>query len=118
IVFLFVLPRQFAFVQFPWRMLALSAFFASLGIAVFARCARCSVRTRNVLLACAAASVLLVPAFERTKWTEPDWTDATLVNDDALANDGGLGYTVLGEYLPREFDIRAYRAGDFDASDF
>jgi hypothetical protein len=110
-MFLAVLPPQFTYIQFPWRLLSPAAFFAALGIAVFARAARLPSVARYALVGAGVLSVAIVPAFERTRWTEPGWTDATLVSPSRLYEDSGLGYTVLGEYLPRDFDVEAYREG-------
>ena len=116
--FLWALPHQFAYIQFPWRLLATATFFAPLGIALFARAARLSSAATYGLVGAGVVAVAIVPSFERTRWSEPDWTDAELLTTDNLRDSGGLGYTVLGEYLPRDFDIEAYKDDEMDLSRF
>lgn len=116
--FLQLLPSQFAYLQFPWRLLAFTALSSAFGMALFARAARLSSSGRWLFLAAGIAAVVFVPAFERTKWTKLDWQDDTLLSRYTLSENGGLGFTVLGEYLPRDFDVRAYRDGGVDPSWF
>ncbi len=116
--FLVLLPRQFSYVQFPWRLLAPAGFFAALGLGIFARRARLGTRAKSALVVTSIVIALLVPSFERTMWTESGWTDAELLSAKRLRLDGDLGYTVLAEYLPRDFDIKKYRNGDMDGARF
>lgn len=116
--FLRALPGQFCYVQFPWRLLGLTAFVSSLGMAVFARAGRASSRVRWAIVGVGLASVLLVPAFEHTLWTMSDWTSERLASPEWLADYGDLGYTVSAEYLPVDLDVRAYRDGRLDVGRF
>jgi hypothetical protein len=117
--FLWPLPRQFAYVQFPWRLLALATFLASLALAVFAYRARLGERGRWALVAASVAIVLLVPGFEREMKIDPELhTDATVLEADYVRQQGTLGFTVLAEYLPRDFDVTALREGRLDAALF
>jgi hypothetical protein len=110
--FLAVLPRQFGYIQFAWRLLGLTAFLASLGLAVFARRARLGPRATWALVAAAALIVLFVPPSEREPWTTPAWDAATVLAPDRLREEGKLGFTIQGEYLPRDFDLSAHVRGD------
>ncbi|HQR38172.1 MAG TPA: 6-pyruvoyl-tetrahydropterin synthase-related protein [Blastocatellia bacterium] len=114
ISFLVVLPKQFAYIQFPWRMLAITAFMSVLALVVTARCARLRRRSVILLAAASVAIVLLVPGFERKAQTHEGFTDATVLDAEYVREEGRTGYTVLTEYLPRDFDTRAYGSGTLD----
>lgn len=101
-VFVVVLPAAFSYVQFSWRLLGLAALLACAGLTVFL--ADLPLRARAGALAAALGLVLTVPAYQRSKLTVPGITRAVLT-DSTLAVRGRLGYTVLGEYLPRTMTI-------------
>lgn len=107
-LFLAVLPRQFAFIQFPWRLLAMTAFLSPvLGAVVVSRLSRGRTWPVPVFAAASVLVVLFVPSFQSTPHSETYWTDALLLTPQSLFESGDRGYTVLGEYVPREVDIVA-----------
>lgn len=113
--FLVVLPKQFAFIQFPWRLLTLTAFFAPILCAVaISRLARGRSWPVPVFAAASVLVVLLVPSFQTTPQSEAHWTDAFLLTPASLFVHGDRGYTVLGEYVPREIDIVAFQQNGLD----
>lgn len=113
--YLWFLPRPFAYIQFPWRLLAPAAFLAAFSLAVFARRARFGPRGRSALLAACIAIVAFVPGFERSTRVDEDFrTDATVLDPEFVRLQGELGFTVLGEYLPREFDLQGLLARTID----
>jgi hypothetical protein len=119
VAFLWPLPRQFAYIQFPWRMLAPATFLSAFALAVFARRARFGTRGRAALLAASVAIVAFVPGFERSVQVDDVFrTDATVLDPDFVRPQGELGFTVLGEYLPREFDVQGLRDGTIESRYF
>lgn len=106
IVFLAVLPKQFAFIQFPWRLLAVTAFLGPIiGAVVVSRLGHGRPWLVPAFAAAAVLVVLFVPGFQSTPQTEPYWTENRLLTPEEITRSGDRGYTVLGEYVPREIDI-------------
>ncbi len=106
IAFLAILPKQFAFIQFPWRLLAITAFLGPILAAIaVSRLGRRRVWLVPAFAAVSALVVLLVPGFQSTPQTEPYWTEDRLLTPEEITKSGDRGYTVLGEYVPREIDI-------------
>jgi len=109
--FLAVLPGQFAFIQFPWRLLAISGFLAATGTAVIvARPGRRPRWLAPVFVGLSVAVVFLVPSFERTPNRDEAWTEIRAMAPEVIVQSGDRGYTVLGEYVPRDVDIAAIHA--------
>lgn len=103
-LFLRLLPSQFLYVQFPWRLLGQSAFFSSSAVAAFAACARAPRWLRASIAAAAAVVVLAVPAYQKQADWQNEWTTDT-ITADSLRRLGQFGFTVQAEYLPRELDV-------------
>lgn len=114
-MFLAVLPKQFAFIQFPWRLLAMTAFLAPiLAVVAVSRLSRRLAWTVPAFAAASVLVVLLVPGYQLTPQTEEHWTDAFLLTPESLFAHGNRGYTVLGEYVPREIDIVTFQREGLD----
>ena len=110
IAFLSVLPKQFAFIQFPWRTLAMTAFLAPLMAAILVtRLGRQRAWLVPAFAIVSALVVFLVPSFQSTPQSEEHWTEDAILTRDALFTEGRTGYTVLGEYVPREIDVETVR---------
>jgi hypothetical protein len=100
--FVAVLPAAFSYIQFPWRLLGLSAVLACSALAIFIA----SLPRRGRQAAVIAVSILAaaVPGYQRSKRTLPAVTAGAL-SDSTLHAEGRLGYTALGEYLPRSMPV-------------
>ncbi len=117
--FLGVLPKQFSYIQFPWRMLTLSGFLAPVGTAMVAVwLGRRRTRVPSVFLAASALIVILVPAFERAPQRNEEWTEKEVMAPEIILPAGYIGFTVLGEYLPRDADVEAAQQRRLDPSLF
>lgn len=117
-IFLALLPAPFAYIQFPWRLLALSIFLSATASALLVRYGGFSRRVGHAFAAAVVLTVALVPAFQREAPLEPDWTSKRILDADHLREEGALGFTVLGEYLPRDFDVEAIREATVDTTRF
>lgn len=115
---LVLLPSAFAYIQFSWRMLGLAAFLSAAAIALFARAGGFSPRVRYAVAAAGVAIVLLVPSFQREALVSPEYTKGTILAPAYVREEGKLGFTVLGEYLPREMDVAALYDGRLGPADF
>jgi hypothetical protein len=99
--FLSLLPAQFSYIQFPWRMLGFAAFFSSAAIAAAAACLRLSRFLRGTLVGIAAALLLAIPAYQREKAPIPEVTAET-ITDELVWEQGAAGFTGHAEYVPKE----------------
>jgi len=99
------LPRQFAVIQFPWRLLGPAAFFSALALAALAAPLARLRRFREGALVALAAVVLAVP---------DEWKETNSASGEPASNFarprleevyGKRGFAVLGEHLPREFPM-------------
>lgn len=114
-----VLPRQFSFIQFPWRMLTVSGFLAPLGIAITAAwLGRRRTWVPVVVLIASVLVVVFVPAFERTPKSSDEWTEKEVMAPGFILPTGFIGFTVLGEYLPRDADVVAAQQKRLDPNLF
>ena len=109
--FLAVLPHQFGYIQFPWRLLGLSLFLSATAAALFVRYGGFTSTVRNGFVAAAILFVALVPSFQRQAPFEDGWVESRVLAPEYVREEGYLGYTVGGEYLPRDFDVFAIRDG-------
>jgi hypothetical protein len=103
---LLVLPAAFSYIQFPWRLLGLEAFLASIALGIFLTSVARTPARRWACAVAAAAAVALVPSYQRSKRTQPGWTREALT-DSTLFVLGGRGYTKVAEYLPLGTDSAA-----------
>jgi hypothetical protein len=110
-VFLIVLPPQFGYIQFPWRLLGLSLFLSATAAALLVRYGGFSDTVRNGFVAAAILFVVLVPPFQREAAFEDGWAEDRVLASEYVREEGYLGYTVGGEYLPRDFDVHGIREG-------
>lgn len=117
--FLSVLPRQFSFIQFPWRMLTVTGFLAPLGIVLTAAwLGRRRTWIPAAILIASALVLAFVPAFERTPRRGDDWTEKQVMVPEFILPTGFSGFTVHGEYLPRDADVIAAQQKRLDPSLF
>jgi 6-pyruvoyl-tetrahydropterin synthase related domain len=86
--FLSWLPRQFGYVQFPWRALAPAAAAVAILWALVLRDRR---RGGVALLLIGVAAVALVPRAQVRPWERPDVTDACFTRADVRAPSDPLG---------------------------
>jgi hypothetical protein len=101
---LMVLPTIFAYIQFPWRLLGLAGFVACTGAAlVLASTARSRIFSIAGILV-GVGLVCAIPQDRRDVNRKPEWTSAT-VTEIGRGPYSVKGYTILGEYLPREASI-------------
>jgi hypothetical protein len=110
--FLAILPSAFAYIQFPWRLLGLAIFFSVTAAALLVRFGGFGARTKYAYAIAALLLVAFVPAFERKAHVEPGASASEILEPTEVRESGKLGFTVLGEYLPRDFDLAALRSGD------
>jgi hypothetical protein len=96
---LMVLPTAFAYVQFPWRLLGLAGFLAATAVAVMTGELGRATRPAVALLAMSATLAAALPRGHRQVPTS-EWTSEEVLAIGRGAY-GSLGYTILGEYLPR-----------------
>jgi hypothetical protein len=95
-----VLPTPFAYLQFPWRLLGLAGWLATLAVTLMtAELGRAS-RAAIVVLALAATLGAALPVGHRRVPTNAEWSSAEVIAI-GRGSYGRLGYTILGEYLPR-----------------
>ncbi len=101
---LWILPTAFAYIQFPWRLLGLCGFVACAATALIAAG---TTRSRSAKIAAVLAGVALVggiPPDRRTVSRRPEWTSSG-VTEIGKGPYSVMGYTILGEYLPRDAPI-------------
>jgi hypothetical protein len=102
-LFLAVLPRHFSYLQFPWRLLAITPVFAAIYFSWFAASAR--LRTQVLMPGCLLLCVVFVaevPEFVHARVLKLDITAGMLDSKFAAAK-GDLGTTEIAEYLPRTY---------------
>ena len=97
---LVVLPTPFAYIQFPWRLLGIAGFLAATSVTLMAADLGRGTRSAMVTLAAAALVAAALPAAHRRVDTIPEWTSGEIATI-GRGSYGRLGYTILGEYLPR-----------------
>ena len=97
---LMVLPASFAYIQFPWRLLGLAGFLAATAVALMAAELRRATRAAVAVLAAAVTLGAALPPSHRRVPTNAEWTTADVVAI-GRGSYSRLGYTILGEYLPR-----------------
>lgn len=97
---LLVLPRQFAYIQFPWRLLGLAGFLVAAAVTLMAAALAPSGRGSAVALALGGVLVATAPGAWRPVPKDPTRVSANVV-EIGKGPYGEKGYTVLGEYLPR-----------------
>lgn len=105
--FLLVLPRAFGYIQFPWRLQGVALFLALAATGFFLARLPILPRLGRVLAGAAVVLALSTPAFELRTDRISEWNDATL-SPGLLLRGGSLGYTRLGEFLPRSHAVRAW----------
>jgi hypothetical protein len=105
--FLLVLPRAFGYIQFPWRLQGVTLFLALAATALFLARLPILPRLGRVLAGAAVVLALATPPFEQRTDLITEWNDAILT-PGLLLRGGTLGYTRLGEFLPRTHAARAW----------
>lgn len=115
-VFLRMLPTQFAYVQFPWRMLGLAGFLSMLALSTFWQSTKPGARASTMLVGVALATVLLVPGFEKRMNDDPEFRHAEVSAPEYVQSQARHGFTVLGEYYPRDFNVAMLGDDDVDLS--
>ncbi|WPB78319.1 hypothetical protein KYC5002_04005 [Archangium violaceum] len=98
--FVSVLPTAFSAIQFPWRLLGVTAFLSLAAAGLFLARAPISPRLGAVITGATVVLALSTPPFQRTNSLVADWDDAA-INSWTLRRNGFSGYTPNGEYLPR-----------------
>lgn len=106
--FFSVLPRQFAYIQFPWRLMGQIGFFSTSAFVIFAAALRLPEKWHYLMAGVAALVVLVVPWHQRTKFTT-EWTnrlvEPEIIRSYFMPKQGRFGYTIHSEYVPKEIDI-------------
>ncbi|REG29598.1 hypothetical protein ATI61_107294 [Archangium gephyra] len=105
--FLSVLPEAFSAIQFPWRLLGVTAFLSLAAAGLFLARAPISPRLGAVISSAALVLALSTPPFQRTNSLVGDWDDAA-INRWTLRRNGASGYTANGEYLPRSLPVEQW----------
>lgn len=105
--FLSVLPAAFSAIQFPWRLLNVTAFLSLASAALFLARLPISLRLGAVITGAAVVLALSTPPFQRTNSLVVDWDDAA-INPWTLRRNGASGYTANGEYLPRTHPVEQW----------
>jgi hypothetical protein len=106
--FFLVLPKAFAYIQFPWRLLGLTAFLAPTSIAILGHCLKLSSVARAFLVAGSLLLLLTVPGYQKEKQVRDDWVNQALTEDFVQSN-AIVGATERGEYLPKDLIVRILR---------
>jgi hypothetical protein len=114
-VFLKILPEQFAYIQFPWRVLGITVFLAATSIAIFSHCLKSFRAVKFIIISAATLILLFVPGYQREKRVETEWT-SNILTKEYIFNKSKLGYVVFAEYLPKIFDKEALEKSNIDAS--
>ena len=98
---LLVLPAPFAYIQFPWRLLGLAGFLATTAVTLQAAALAPSRRGAGAALAIGVLLSVATPAVWRDVPKDPTWTSANVV-EIGKGSYSVKGYTILGEYLPKD----------------
>lgn len=101
--FLVILPGAFGYIQFPWRLLGLAAFFAAAMLGVVAASRHLSRWIRYVVLLAVVVLVLAVPAIQRSPDILHDQTERA-IGPALHGQESDHGFTVQSEYLPNAID--------------
>lgn len=109
--FLAVLPQQFCFIQFPWRLLGAAGFLSTVAtVGMLPELMRLLPRQATPLL-CEILSVSLVFLLKPGPvWWNEGQREAEVI-DIYTTKDRLLGTTVTAEYLPRSMKVRAAWSG-------
>jgi hypothetical protein len=107
LLFLSVLPPAFSAIQFPWRLLGVTAFLSLAAAALFLARAPIRPRLGAVITSATVVLALSTPPFQRTNSLVSDWDDAA-INRWTLRRNGASGYTANGEYLPRLHPVKKW----------
>jgi len=99
-----ILPTAFAYIQFPWRLLGLCGFVACTATTLLIAGASRSPRTRIGAVLAGVALVAAIPQDRRAVDRRSEWTSAG-VTALGMGPYSIKGYTILGEYLPRDAQI-------------
>lgn len=94
-IFLSVLPAQFGYIQFPWRVLGLMGLLVAVSFA----CSFAAARERWVRVACTIAGVVVIVRAGVSPSVIPAWTAGYL--EQQMAQGRKFGLTGRSEYLPR-----------------
>lgn len=105
--FLSVLPTAFSYIQFPWRLLNVTAFLSLAAAGLFLARAPISLRLGAVITSAAVVIALSTPPFQRANSLVAEWDDAA-INRWTLRRNGASGYTAVGEYLPRTHPVKQW----------
>src|SRR5262249_28217318 len=73
-LFLKVLPKQFAYIQFPWRVLGITAFLGAASIAVFCFFLKSNRYMKPLLVAASLLVLLLVPNYQCEANLKSEWS--------------------------------------------
>lgn len=98
---LLALPDAFSYLQFSWRLLGIAAFVAAAALALILQRLTPGPIGRAAVALAGVALVLSVPGFQRDA-RRVDGLTASALTESVLRSSGALGFTMVGEYLPRE----------------
>lgn len=102
--FLLHLPRWFGYLQFPWRLLGVLAFFAAMLFAIFAP-VLCQGANRRALLVCLACILVArVPDYQRAMQLRPN-VETSWFTTSYMRSRGTRAFVDLAEYMPVCFPI-------------
>ncbi len=105
--FLSVLPPAFSYIQYPWRMLSVTAFLSIAATGLFLARAPILPRLGRVIAGAAVVLALATPPFQRVNSLVWDWDDAA-IDSWTLQRNGASGFTAWGEYLPRAHPVNKW----------
>jgi hypothetical protein len=97
--FLRVLPGSFGYIQFPWRLLGIVAFVAATVVAVVVSARVLPRWVAWAVLVISATVAVTVPTLQRVPAYEPVGDNSI---EKLVATNGDLGFTAIGEYLPKD----------------
>jgi len=107
--FLLMLPPAFSYIQYPWRMLSVTAFLSIAATGLFLARAPILPRLGRVIAGAAVVLALATPPFQRVNSLVWDWDDAA-IDPWTLYLNGASGFTAWGEYLPRTHPVHQWMA--------
>ena len=96
--FLRVLPSTFGYIQYPWRLVGMVAFFAATIVAIVISSQLLPRWVTVGVVVLTAAIVLIVPSVQRSPAFYRGVDERDL--EALLPSRGDRGFTVEGEYLP------------------
>lgn len=107
--FLPLMPPQYQYIQFPWRLLGLTTLLAAVGFAGFSRVFwHAPGRRIGFFLLAVIVSMAVSPVFQH-KSLRQETDNQSITPDSIRASTDFRGTSAAGEFLPRSFPIEQAR---------